>query len=227
MSKYDFCDELKKKMELSEDNLDALYYPLNMFLDATGMDIKKGGYDEVLTMYNMNYMFAIKDYESDKLNYHFEFMRSINIPKKNYFVFRGKYNDLLFNLHLLYKKTIENNQNVPFSVSLSKSEDEQYYNINIDVDNGKTKFQLERNPQDEGKIDDSIVFYSNRVDMENIFEVIKAFINSPQNLYFKYKEVMNHKEVYFNNKEINCFENDELLLTNTGKIMKKVLNNKK
>ena len=229
MNKFDFCEELKTKMDVNEIDNDALYYQINMFQNACGFDIKKGGYGNIVSIDNTNIKFCNKKYQSDKLNYYFEIMKG-KVGKKDSFTIKGSYNDLLFAFHNFYKKDKnEDISQITFSFFLEKDFEDARYTVDVETINEfKTKFNFNRKPKNDDELTDYFTFYSKRSDFENVFGVIKSFIDNPKNVYFMYKRIMDFKEVYYNNNEIDLVkQNNELKVTKQGKLLKKVINTEK
>ena len=172
-------------MDVNEIDNDELYYQINMFQNACGFDIKKGGYGNVVSIDNTDIKFCNKKYQSDKLNYNFEIMKG-KVGKKDSFTIKGSYNDLLFAFHNFYKKDKnEDISQIAFSFFLEKDFEDARYTVDVEtINNFKTKFNFNRKPKNDDELTDYFTFYSKRSDFENIFGIIKSFIDNPKNVYF-------------------------------------------
>lgn len=224
---FDFYEELKKKMNIEELDTDTLYYQISLFLDACGFDMKKGGYGNSSTDLNYGINFCQKSRTTNSVSYTIQFINEKKDNKHRRFITKGYYNDLVFELDSHYKKNIldGNLRHIPFSIHLEKPQYEQNYFVDIEsLDNYKTKFSFERKPFNENEQSSKMVFYSHRTDLENVYEIIKHFVQKPQEVYSTYMSVMAEKEVYFNGNEIDLMkEHDELIINRDGNAYKKVL----
>ena len=219
---YDFCDELIKEIGIEELESDALYYQLDMFINACNMFILKGGYSG-LREGSKGYKCVYKDHVDEKIKYHFEITRNKSIMDDS-LGFSGTYNDLEFSFDNYYKTRKIGNDiwSIPFVMQLRKEIGNKTYSIIIGTLNGKTQYNLTQIiDTSKEQIFKHVDFYSKRDDLESSYDIIHAFAEDPERLFNTYEERMHYKTVYFNRKEIDLIQNDDLLMTNKGKTLVK------
>lgn len=224
---FDFLNELKEKMGLDELDNPTLYYYLQGFLDACDINVLEGDYVNNYIEGEEYRSYLLKKHSEDDLNYSIEIFRG-SANKKDVFMLKGKYNDLDFTFYNFYhaKKLNEEIKQIRFSVNLEKKVNKNNYSMIAESIKGKTKFILLREPDNNDDFSDQICFYSNRDDFENTFGIIESFVQNPEFVFFAYKRIINSKSIVLNGKEIDFVKNNEdLLVTNQGKVLKKVLNN--
>lgn len=224
MENYDFCEELKEKMNIKELNSDALYYQLDMFINACEMDIKAYGYSN-FRIGDKKFSSINKDYCDEDIEYHFEIIKNLAIIDEG-LTFRGSYNDLEFSFDTFYKenKLSDDIRPMPFLIQLRKEVNNRTYSAIISIFGGKTEYDLtEIIDIGNEQIFKHTNFYSRRNDIEGSFEVIHSFVANPKELFRKYEWEMGKKKVFFNSKSINSIKSDDLLVTNKGKMLTKTL----
>lgn len=223
---FDFYEELKEKMRLDDFNSPTLYYYITSFFDACNINVLKGDYVENTNGDANN--FFIKKHEDENLNYSFEILKS-KINKKDVFLIKGKYNDLDFSFYNFYRanKLDEEIKQIPFILFLTKNSNKNEYTIEIQTIRGQTKYFLQRKPLNKEVFSDQYSFISKRNDFENVFGVIKSFVDNPEYVFFTYKGIILEKPIILNSSEIDLVKkNDELLVTKHGKVLKKTTNNR-
>lgn len=223
---YNFCDELINEFGIKELKNDSLYYQLDMFISACNMNIYKGGYSG-LREGNKGLKFVFKDYQGDDVKYHFEITRNLAIEDDS-LSFRGEYNDLNFSFDNYYKKSKldDDIKPIPFMIQLKKEINNKSYYMAIRYVGSKLEYELIQNI-DIGKeiISKHVRFLTHRNDLESSFEIIHLFAINPEALYSAYESELYYKNVFFSGKDVNSIQSDDLLVTKSGKCLKKAINN--
>lgn len=226
MKEFNFCDELIEEIGIKELESATLYHQLDMFLNACGMEIHEGGYSGLHEGSN-GLKFVFKNYKSDDVKYHFEISRNLAI-KEDSLSFHGEYNDLIFSFDNYYKKgkLDDDIKPVPFMIQLRKEIKNKTYYITIRYVGNKLEYELIQNIDiGEDIISKHVRFFTHRNDLDSSFEIIHLFAINPEALYSAYESELYNKHVLFSGKDVNSIQSDDLLVTKSGKCLKKAINN--
>ena len=222
MNRDDFYKKLEERLNIRLLDNQPLYSQLNMFFDACDMDLRNGKVSDGIEYNDYDVKECTKKYNSEKLKYEMNIFAGIEEGKR-FLDFRGIYNHLTFSLCNLYNE----NGVLQYRLELITSYKNDDYTLDISNTSGrKTEFIIKRGYfKNDDNIYENLRFYSNRIDFENVFGIIKSFIDNPESVCRTYRNIMNQKEVMFTQNEIDSAKKtDRLMINDEGKLLRKVKN---
>ena len=202
MNEYDLCEELEGVYQDDVFQTPTLSYRLNAFIDAYGMDLEKGGIEDLGNinfgkLYESNQKYFqmpicdIVEKKSSNGDYIITIMNTKS-KKVSWVKIEGKYLNTEFSFDNYYTKSIKSDEiyEIPFSLSIIRQVDDYNYRMDANQDGLRTVFKFSYSNADNILDYDEIEFYVNRNDIENVFSIMSLFLDNPNYVFNTYKNVI-------------------------------------
>ena len=227
--RYSYVNEIKEKYNLKYLDSETLKYRIDGFIYACNMNLEDSECMQEMILSSTQYF--QKEYDSDDLKYLVNFSNQNDLEKGKNVALAGKYNDMEFAYFNYYDYDRNKNKinEIPFMIYLSNKCDKYNYLIRIETITGTmVKFRFIKY-QDNVSLSSRLNFNVNVKEFSDVLKVVKAFVTNPEQVFRKYCEIMNQKEVVFSIEDLrNATSNDEKLenpMEKTRKKIKMMVNN--
>ena len=196
MGKYNFCEELKRKLGLIELDSKTLSYRINGFLYACNMDLENGNIGG--TIDNGKIICSIKKNEDGVFEVMINVIEGDHFNHERELVLKGNYNNINFLFSNKYDKNTMKNKilEIPFNINLKK--DKYILTVNS-VFEERVEFYLEEVNDNYSR---HIHFYANISNFEDILRLVATFVNNPKEVFDNYNNIMEAKKIVFTNTDV-------------------------
>lgn len=217
---------LSNELNIKEINDKTLAYRVNGFFYACNLNIEPSTYDKSIQIFHDIYANGLICHKGESSELIVYAIKRQSIDKGDFIHIVGEGEDIAFSFNNYYEnKRIDRRiVEIPFDIYVNKIYEGLEYAISIEsIINQEVKITLTEEDGNE------IKFFANILDFGKVLNIIKAFVNNPEEVVRTYDEIFSKKKVKFTNGDLNkAIKYDEKLdkpVKGIAKVLKKITDN--